>query len=748
MTNFPNHNSFFENKRACMDKLFLNPEEMDGENPIHRMQSQLQMAFGQKDSRQEKQLQLSDAASCLKPILLNLEWSRDDRYVYEAMPHNGNIENLNDLRAVLADLNIKSDVRETRLSHLTPNQLPGIFTPDGERLYIIHSIEEDGRLLSFDAQQRQFRHLEADNTKGAFYFLKMISPVQTEEATQSQDWFSQFMGKFKRTLVILALMSLFINLLAMSVPLYIMNVYDKAIGAKSLLTLGSLFAAVALLVVAEHFMRRIRGRAVAYLGARLESLITIKAFRQILGLPLSMSTTASTSVQLERLKQFESIRDVFTGTLANAVLDIPFLLLFTVAIFAIGGVLGFIPVLLIVVYATMAFITIPIARNKARQAGLQRNKVRRFLREMVTKLRTIRNTGAEQAWVERYQELESDQLLAQFRSQQFNMQVQTIAQSLVIVAGTLTVAIGTLLVMDGSLGLGALIGTTALVWRGLAPVQTAFLGMSKLGSTIDSIKQLDRLFRLQPERHVNQSFSVSHRFKGHIALQGVGMRYASSSDPILRGINLTFNPGEIVAIIGDSGAGKSTLLRAIGGYYPVQTGSVQYDGLDIRQIDTSELRHAVAYVPQFTQLFYGTIAQNLRLAHPSATTAELKNALEMAGAWQAIQTLPEGMNTRLSKISNVAYDLLAKQISLARAYVKNSNIILLDEPASELSQNDEAQFLQVLEQLRGNSSVIMVTHRPSHMKIANRIIVMRQGVIVADGSPDKILPALKARRAA
>lgn len=748
MTNFPDHNNFFENKRACMDKLFLNPEELDGENPIHRMQSQLQMAFGQKDSHQEEQPQLSDAASCLKPILLNLEWSRDDRYVYEAMPHNGNIENLNDLRAVLADLNIKSDVRETSLSHLTPIQLPGIFTPDGERLYIIHSIEEDGRLLSFDAQQRQFLYLEADNTKGAFYFLKMISPVEAEEVTQSQSWFSQFMGKFKRTLVILALMSLFINLLAMSVPLYIMNVYDKAIGAKSLLTLGSLFAAVALLVVAEHLMRRIRGRAVAYLGARLESLITIKTFRQILGLPLSMSTTASTSVQLERLKQFESIRDVFTGTLANAILDIPFLLLFTVAIFAIGGVLGFIPVLLIVVYAAMAFITIPIARNKARQAGLQRNKVRRFLREMVTKQRTIRNTGAEQAWVERYQELESDQLLAQFRSQQFNMQVQTVAQSLVIVAGTLTVAIGTLLVMDGSLGLGALIGTTALVWRGLAPVQTAFLGMSKLGSTIDSIKQLDRLFRLQPERQVNQSFSVSHRFKGHIALQGVGMRYASSSDPILRGINLTFNPGEIVAIVGNSGAGKSTLLRAIGGYYPVQTGSVQYDGLDIRQFDTSELRHAVAYVPQFTQLFYGTIAQNLRLAHPSATTAELQSALEMAGAWRAIQTLPEGINTRLSKISNVTYDLLAKQISLARAYVKNANIILLDEPASELSQKDEVQFLQALEQFRGNSSVIMVTHRPSHMKIANRIIVMRQGVIVADGSPDQILPALKGRSAA
>ena len=209
------------------------------------------------------------------------------------------------------------------------------------------------------------------------------------------------------------------------------------------------------------------------------------------------------------------------------------------------------------------------------------------------------------------------------------------------------------------------------------------------------------------------------------------------------GVDLRAEPGELVAITGPNGAGKSTLLKLVAGLYQCQAGAVLIDGMDLRQIDPGELRSAIASVPQSCDLFHGTIAQNLRLANPTASDKALISAAHNAMILEEILALPGGFETRLT-------DRLQRQLSngfkqglmLARAYVKDSLIYLLDEPGNHLDEGGDRALMDQLETLRGHATVFIVTHRPSHLRMADRVVVMEAGRIVLNGPPGEVLPQL------
>jgi len=195
----------------------------------------------------------------------------------------------------------------------------------------------------------------------------------------------------------------------------------------------------------------------------------------------------------------------------------------------------------------------------------------------------------------------------------------------------------------------------------------------------------------------------------------------------------------VVAIVGADGSGKSTLLKLIAGLYSPQAGNVMIDDLDIRQIDPIELRKAIGYAPQVPQLFFGTVAQNLRLAHPTATDADLREALALAGVWQEVAQLPRGLDTRVGDSqSNRISTSLTQGISLARAYVKKSPLLLLDEPVTGLDFDGDRCFREFVEAMRGKATVMMVTHRPSHLSLADQIIVLDKGAVRAAGPAAEI----------
>jgi len=726
-----------------VDETTLEDPSNSPANPVHELHTLLAGSFQQ--IKKEQVDENTPAGSCLRPLLLALSWSGEDRHMVEALPHFDKVRDVEGLRAVLAALNYETEQRPLSSREIKPSMVPCLFCR-GDEVIVVLRVNDDGSLLTFDGKSRDFVEMTPKNRVGDVYIVHETNVEDDRSKWEKTGWVQMVLGKFRHTFATLLVLSLGINLLTMAVPLYIMNVYGMAIGTKSVTTLLALFVGIGLIVVVEVAMRNIRGRAIAYLGARVESLVSVRAFQHLLYMPLSMTENANIATQVTRLKQYESVRDLFTGSLITAFLDLPFIGLFILAVFAIGGVLGFVPMVLVILYVVLAAVTIPIANKHLRQAGEAKTRIRNFLMATTNKHQTLQETKAQKIWINRFEALASHQLLAQFRAQHFNLTVQTIAQTLMMIAGAATVGIGTLLAMDSTISMGALIGATTLVWRGLSPIQSAFLGLTRLGQSMDSIKQINQLMLIGLERQPGKHATLYRQLKGKISLLRVSLRYSAQTEPAMSGLNLQINTGELIAVTGNSGAGKSTLLKVIAGLYRPQAGVVQIDDVDSRQLNVGELRHAIGFVPQRQSFFYGTISQNIRLAHPAATTQDIKQALAKAGVLDKVMALEDGLEFRLRGNRETRFSGgFMKQLMLARAFVKQAPIYLLDEPGAQLDFAADEVLMDTLRAEKGKSTIVMVTHRPSHMHLADRVVVLNHGQVIADGPPEKIVPVLLAQ---
>ena len=368
--------------------------------------------------------------------------------------------------------------------------------------------------------------------------------------------------------------------------------------------------------------------------------------------------------------------------------------------------------------------------------------------EICTRLNLIRSDNAEGVWLNRASDTYRKYLTSKFRNQQFNNTLQVIAQAGVSISGAAVLGFGSIEVMNGSLSLGALIAIMAVVWRVLGPIQTVFLSLHRIRSTIGTIRQIDRLVKIKREREPGRITDVGSKITGRLSLSGICFRYANRLELAIKGISFDVQPGEFVALVGSSGAGKSTLLKVMLGLYQPQSGSVRVGDLDLRQIDTAEVRHTLSFLGQDPAFFYGTVAQNMRLVAPDATDDELVRALSMVGIRVDDPALPEGMETRINARNRRSMSLsFIQRLAVARAFVRNAPIILLDEPANHLDREGDEGLMRLIARCRGKSTVIMSTARPSHMRMADRVIVLHEGAVAAQGKPDEIVPILLAQNA-
>jgi ATP-binding cassette subfamily C protein/ATP-binding cassette subfamily C protein LapB len=250
--------------------------------------------------------------------------------------------------------------------------------------------------------------------------------------------------------------------------------------------------------------------------------------------------------------------------------------------------------------------------------------------------------------------------------------------------------------------------------------------MKQLGS---SIQQIDNLMNLSPERLPGTVAAPIARVDGRIAMARVTFRYGRETDPVLGNINFDVMPGETVALIGRSGAGKSTLVKLLTGLYQTPVGSVRIDDRDLRQYDPLELRHVIGYVPQRPQVFNGTIADNIRFAVPLVTDEEIWEALDAVGAADEVRALPDKLESMIdTRNMNALSTSLVVRLSIARAFAKKSRILLLDDPVSTLDDASELIFMNTLEKLRGKATIILVTHRPSHIRKCDKVLILEAGI--------------------
>lgn len=678
-----------------------------------------------------------DLQSALHLLLEQLDWPANERQQAENVPASSELSTILDIRSALSKLGYDTPPQLMDLAELDESDLPCLVQYRGVVYVLTEKVS--GGLKAFNSKSAEFEHLLSDIRRQVFIPQIATGTAETQQL-EGTPWTSVLVRKFRALIAKMFAITLFINLAALAVPLFVMTVYDKAIGTRSDETLKYLIIGIGIILVTELGLRTIRGRALAYLGTRFEVLTSSRAFQRLMFLPLQAVEDAPLSAQLTRLRQFENVREFFSGSMAHAVLDLPFLLMFLAAIALVGGPLFLVPVGLICAFGILALVFIPMNRRRLALTGQSRQEIQAFHLETVQKHRAIKETRAEGTWLERYENMIGRSAARHFRSEQLNLFVMTITQALIAMGAALTLYVGALRVIEGLMSVGALIATMALVWRAMSPLQASFLSLSRISQVSHAFRQINHLMAAELERQPGQLPVLARSYEGNILIKRLNFRFGQSPEPSLAGINLRIGKGERVALTGPSGGGKSVLLKMIAGLYKSRSGAVLIDGVDLRHADPAEYRHVVGYAGEIFDFVEGTIEENLLLANPLATDLQLRKAWEDAGLNACAGVFPDGLKSGFTKAELVRLNASVRQrLLLARAYVKEAVVILLDRPETGLDPSGMKALKRKLNRLHEKVTVILVTNDVGLLRSADKIAYMQDGGIVLEGPPDEVI---------
>ena len=679
--------------------------------------------------------EITDFSECLALLLKVTNSPYSARDVAESLPYYAPSLDLTGIQNAMAILGYQVSKVPCRLDEIDQRAFPCLFVPDeGAAFVILGRIGQELRVG--DSTESEPRLLSQLAVSGCAYFFQ----EQEKNTSKKKSWVSQTLYRFAGLIGQGSIASLISGVILMGSSLFLMAAYSVVIpsGAKETLFYLTIGAVVA--VILSYYFVRQRAHILSYISGRIEYLFGTAVLQHVLALPPSFSERASVGAQSARLQIFQGIRDAFTGPLASTLLELPATLVLLIGLSIINPIALMLFIVMLSVYAILFFVFLKRTNDRVNELGKTSSKRTEFLIEMIAKMRNVRESGAQYMWLERMREVSASTAMSSFQAERLSSMLVGISYFVMMLSALGIVAFTTPAVFDQTLSSGALIASMLLMWRVLTPLQTLFTNMTRIERIRSAARQIDTLMQIQTERPDEISASpVSRHLDGTLEFARVSFRYSMHTDPALIGVEFKVQAGESIAITGANGSGKSTLLKLLMGMYTPQAGSILIDGVDIRQLDPMELRRVIGYAPQDTQFFRATIAQNLRLARPDATDDDIYQVLDMAGALSAVLALPNGINYRFGDNTNELPSTLKQKLLLARTYITRAPIMVFDEPGSGLDAEGDHKFVETLRSLKGKTTVLFISHRPSHIRIADTLLVFDKGYLRAAGPPNELL---------
>lgn len=527
--------------------------------------------------------------------------------------------------------------------------------------------------------------------------------------------------------------SIFINLLMLTGPLYMLQVYDRVLGSRSEATLVALTALVAFLFLAMGVLDHARGRVLARIGARLQAALERRVFaaslkRQMLvpDDPLAMAAQ----------RDLEAMQRFWSSQLAAAIIDMPWTPFFIAAIFVFHPMLGLLAIgggVLIVAVAILnqSRTKLPLARSTA--AGLQADHIADLLKSEAETIRALGMTGAA---FDRWQKARSVALAEGIGAADAGGAYSSLSKTFRQFLQSAMLGLGAWLVLKGQLSPGAMIAGSILMGRALQPIEQAVAQWPVLLRAREGRARLAELLSRIPEEPPRTALP---RPRALVDIQSLTVLSPKDQTPLLRGVAFNVQPGQALGVIGPSGAGKSTLARALIGLWRPAAGSIRLDGATLDQYDPDVLGSHIGYLPQSVRLFDGTIADNIaRLGQPDAD--KVVAAAKAAAAHEMILRLPDGYDTRITAIGGRLSGGQMQRIGLARAFYGDPVLLILDEPNSNLDNEGSLALNAAIRALkaRGGSALIMA-HRPAAIQECDTLLVLEDGTRRAFGPRDQVL---------
>lgn len=630
---------------------------------------------------------------------------------------------------------------------------PAILLLEGERAVVFHGRTTRGELRVYDPELGDGigvvseKILRQSYTGFALLFRRAYQSEKPDGTADTEGhWFWSALAANRWSYGQVALAAALTNLLGLSTSVFIMIVYDRVLPNEATSSLIALTVGVGLALMFDFILKILRAGFIDRAGQKADRAMGRRIFEQLLNIRME-ARQGSTGAMASTVREFETLREFFTSATLVALVDLPFIAIFVFTIYMVGGPLALIPALSVPVVLLTGLAIQPLLSRLAERSFSDGQSKQSVLVEAVSGLETIKTTAAGRQMRNRWEEAIARQSTHGMRSRaitQFALNLTGFTQQ---TAQVLIVFYGVFLIMGGQTSMGALVASVMLTGRALAPLGQLAQTLTRVNQARSAFRNLDTLMRAESERPVGRSWINRTTFDGRITFNNVHFAYPDQAKDALSGVSFTIEPGEKVAILGQIGSGKSTIARLMLGLYQPRVGSVMLDRLDIRQIDPGDLRRNIGSVLQDVWLFSGTVRDNIASGAVRPGDADLIRAGRIAGVEDFVAQHPLGYDQRLAERGEGLSGGQKQAITLARALIGRPPVLLMDEPTSAMDVRNEAKVIENLKEATKDTTLVIVTHRTSLLNLVDRIIVIEDGKVGADG-PKAMLTqqALKNRR--
>ncbi|MFL6749650.1 MAG: type I secretion system permease/ATPase [Sphingomicrobium sp.] len=642
-------------------------------------------------------------------------------------------------------------VSRRRFSGWRLQQLPAIVELTEDRAIVLLEMKA-GDALIYAPGTAEPMWVSVDEVEPVFTgHAIVVEPDPTQERAgerpwdklRRSHWFWSEVWKVRREFWPVLLAALIVNLLALAVPLFTMNVYDRVIPNKAVPTLWVLAIGVFLALVFDYTLRLARSQLIDEIGRRLDAKYSQKLFEKVMNLPMA-ERQGSTGAFAKRVSEYEGVRDFFASTSVVLVVDIFFLIIFLALITVIAGWLVLVPLFGIVAMLAVGVTLQRRMAGAALDAQADSSLQHSVLVESISAIETLKSARAEGQMLGRWRRYAAMSAATQEKLRRLTAVAVNLASvcqqgiSVGLVVG------GFYLFQKGNISMGAIIAIVMLAGRAMSPIgQFAFL-LTRGKQSLTTLDSLQKMMEATDERQVAARSIVPEIRVGHLELKNASFRYPGASVDSLNSINLKINPGERIAIIGRVASGKSTLGRLMCGLYAPTDGEMLVDSLDSRQYHPHQLRESFRFVGQDAELFSGSVRDNLMLGAAKAEDQQLIDAVVRSGADIFLSRDAAGFDRPVGERGALLSGGQRSLLVLARALVSPSRLLYLDEPTGAMDTQTELYFIEKLKTALGKEQTLVVsTHRHNMLSICDRLLVIDGGRIIADGPRDDVLGQLK-----
>lgn len=645
----------------------------------------------------------------------------------------------------------EAKIFQRSLSQLSALTLPAVLLLQDNQACLLTQIHEDETFdlifpeISEEVTRMPRADLERLYSGHAIYVhpLFRFEPRTETKVTQKNpsDWFWSTLWRYRRVYAQVIVAALLINIFALVSPLFVMNVYDRVVPNFAVTTLWVLAIGVFTIFTFDFILRSLRAYLIDTCGKKADILMGCALFQQVLGIQMA-SKPSSVGAFVSNLREFEVLRDFFTSAVLTTLIDLPFVFFFFLLTWYIGGIVVLVPLIILPLVILSAFLLEKSLRKAvllALQGSVQKHAI---LVESITGLETVKCLSAEGQMQKRWEESVGVTAKYGLKSRFISglvINITNFAQQLVTVG---VVVMGVYAIHAQTLTLGGLIACSILAGRILAPLAGLANVLTRFQQAKMALEGLNEIMDMPCERPLGKQFLHVPTLKGDIEFENVSFQYPGQQTLAVDDVSFKISAGERVGVVGRIGSGKSTLQKLLLGLYAPKSGRIRVDGIDISQIDPTDLRRQIGYVPQDSLLFFGTVRDNIAMTKPSAGDQEIMETAQLAGVDKFIHRHPSGYAMPVGERGEGLSGGQRQAIAIARALLASPNVWLFDEPTSSMDNTSEAELIQRLTIHLQQKTVLLTTHRSSLFPLIDRLFVMDNGRLVMHGPKDKVIAAL------